>query len=152
MQFYVGFLLLGPSYFPQFFSTEGSATFGLQSFFYEFFIENRVPRNSASIGRMVGLRTRTEVSGMIPDNSKRPLTIQKDQVWSKPVITAKKSAPTFLNAYPSSCRKLTATTKTNSNMRNLRSGYCLGKTNEGYSESAISLLSWTFGSREFPIP
>ena len=47
-------------------------------------IPRRLRAACASIGRMVGIRTRTEVRGMIPDNSKRPSVVYTSENGRRP--------------------------------------------------------------------
>ena len=45
----------------------------------------------ASIGRIAGIRTRTEVSGMIPDNSKRPDVVYTSGNFLIPLLIVRQS-------------------------------------------------------------
>ena len=57
----------------------------------------------ASIGRMVGLRTRTEVTGMIPDNSKRPDVVFTTDDGTEIITDVVTCCPVLMSASVNNC-------------------------------------------------
>ena len=57
----------------------------------------------ASIGRMVGLRTRTEVTGMIPDNSKRPDVVFTTDDGTEIITDVVTCCPVLMSASANNC-------------------------------------------------
>ena len=62
------------------------------------------PRGAcASIGRMAGLRTRTEVTGMIPDNSKRPDVVYTTDDGTEIITDVVTCCPVLMSASANNC-------------------------------------------------
>ena len=62
------------------------------------------PRGAcASIGRMAGLRTRTEVTGMIPDNPKRPDVVYTTDDGTEIITDVVTCCPVLMSASANNC-------------------------------------------------
>ena len=57
----------------------------------------------ASIGRMVGIRTHTEVRGMIPDNTKRPDVVYTSENGQETLADVVTCCPVLLSATTNNC-------------------------------------------------